>query len=176
MKLRILAALSALLVAASCAGTPGPSDRILSDRTLDIEEFFEGRVVAHGQFQDLFGNVARRFTVDIDGTWDGRTLRLVEDFTYDDGSTEQRIWTLEKTGEQTWRGSAPGVLGVAEGIERGDTFNLRYRIDLPVRSGTTRVAFDDWMWLLEDDRLLNRAYVSRFGIRVGEAIIVFEKQ
>jgi len=169
-------ALLAMLTLSACAGTPDLDDEVLSKRSLDLEKFFEGETVAHGQFQDLFGKVQRRFDVEISGTWDGRVLTLVEDFTYDDGETEQRIWTLEKTGEDTWKGTAPGVLGIATGREIGDTFNWTYRIDLPVRKGTMRVDFDDWMWLLTNDRMLNRAYVSRYGVRIGEAIIVFEKK
>ncbi len=165
-----------LLVLTSCAAKPRVPDTFLSDRELNLEEFFEGKSVAYGQFQDILGNVSRRFTVDIDGTWDGETLRLVEDFTYDDGATEQRIWTLTKVSENEWIGTAPGVLGEASGIERGDTFNWKYKIDLPVKDGTMRVDFDDWMWLLEDDRLLNRAYLSRFGFRLGEVVIFFEKK
>jgi hypothetical protein len=38
------------------------------------------------------------------------------------------------------------------------------------------VSFDDWMWLLTDDRLLNRAYMSRFGVPIGEVIIFFERR
>lgn len=166
----------ALLVLAGCTGKPNADDALLSDRTLNLEEFFEGRVVAYGQFQDVFGTVRRRFDVEINGTWDGETLTLVEDFVYEDGSTEQRIWTLEKTGEDTWRGTAPGVIGTATGVERGDTFNWQYTIDLPVPDGTLRVTFDDWMWLLSEDRLLNRAYMSRAGIDIGDVIIAFEKR
>ena len=173
--MRILLALRLILGLASCTGRPGLKDEVLTDRDLNLEEFFEGRSIAHGQFQDRFGTVKRRFVVEIDGTWDGKNLRLVEDFTYDDGETEQRIWTLTKTGEDTWTGTAPGVLGEATGVERGDSFNWTYRIDLPVRDGTMRVDFDDWMWLMTEDRLLNRAYVSRFGVTLGEAIIMFEK-
>lgn len=171
-----LLALFAFFTLLACSGTPDLNDKPLSDRAFNLEDFFAGQTVAHGQFQDVFGNVQRRFHVKISGKWDGRFLRLVEDFTYDDGDTEQRIWTLEKTGEDTWKGTAPGVLGIATGRENGDTFNWTYRIDLPVRKGTMRVDFDDWMWLLADGRVLNRAYVSRFGIRIGEAIIVFEKK
>jgi len=40
---------------------------------------------------------------------------------------------------------------------------------------TIKVTFDDWMWLLSDDRLLNRAYVKRFGVDIGDVIIIFEK-
>lgn len=160
---------------AGCTGKPALDDEKLSDRQLNLEQFFEGNLIAYGQFQDVFGTVRRRFEVEIEGTWDGETLTLVEDFVYEDGSTEQRIWSLQKTGDQTWEGTAPGVIGVASGEERGDTFNWRYTIDLPVPDGTLRVAFDDWMWQLTEDRLLNRAYMKRFGVDIGEVIITFEK-
>jgi hypothetical protein len=124
--------LLAFFTLAACAGKPSPNDPLLSDRELDLEEFFEGRTVAYGQFQDVFGTVRRRFEVTIDGTWDGRTLILDENFVYEDGSTENRVWTLRKTGPDAWSGTAPGVLGTARGAERGDTFNWRYTIDLPV--------------------------------------------
>jgi hypothetical protein len=164
-----------VMVLAGCTGKPALEDEKLSTRNLNLEEFFEGKTVAYGQFQDIFGTVRRRFEVEITGTWDGETLTLVEDFVYEDESTEQRIWTLVKTGEDTWRGTAPGVIGEAFGEERGDTFNWRYTIDLPVPDGTLRVTFDDWMWLLTEDRLLNRAYMKRFGVDIGEVIITFEK-
>jgi hypothetical protein len=31
------------------------------------------------------------------------------------------------------------------------------------------------MWRLDETRLLNRAYVSRFGVDLGEVIIFFER-
>ena len=164
-----------VVILAGCTGKPALEDEKLSTRNLNLEEFFEGKTVAYGQFQDIFGTVRRRFEVEITGTWDGETLTLVEDFVYEDESTEQRIWTLVKTGKDTWRGTAPGVIGEAFGEERGDTFNWRYTIDLPVPDGTLRVTFDDWMWLLTEDRLLNRAYMKRFGVDIGEVIITFEK-
>ena len=160
---------------AACTGKPNLDDPALSGRTLNLEEFFDGNVVAHGQFQDVFGTVRRRFTVEIEGSWDGQTLTLVEDFVYEDQSTEQRVWTLTKTGPDSWQGTAPGVIGTATGQEKGDTFNWQYTIDLPVPDGTLRVTFDDWMWLLTEDRLLNRAYMKRAGIDIGDVIITFEK-
>jgi hypothetical protein len=183
MIIRILcpaAILLAALTLSACTGKPSLDDPPLGDRELNLEEFFEGRTVARGQFQDVFGTVRRRFDVTIDGTWDGDRLTLVEDFTYEDGSSERRVWTLRKSGPDTWEGTAPDVIVRATGEERGDAFNWRYTIDLPVPSadGTTetvRVTFDDWMWLLSEDRLLNRAYMRRWGIDIGEVIIFFEK-
>ena len=175
MMLRFFA-LAMIWMLSACVGKPALDDPKLSDREFNLEDFFDGQVVAQGQFQDVLGTVRRRFDVMIHGTWDGQTLRLVEDFVYEDDSTEQRIWTLQKTGPQTWQGTAPGVIGVARGEERGDTFNWRYEIDLPVPDGTLRVTFDDWMWQLSEDRVLNRAYMKRFGVDIGEVIITFEKR
>lgn len=167
-----------LLFLAACAGKPSFEHPALSERKLDMERFFEGRFKAYGQFQDRFGKVRQRFVVDMTGEWDGQVLTLTEDFTYESGATEQRIWELTKTGDDTWRGTAAGVIGEATGREDGDRFNWRYTIDLPQpdKGGTMRAEFDDWMWLLSDDRLLNIAYVERFGVRLGTVTITFEKQ
>lgn len=177
--MRAFAAFAFLLLAA-CTGKPALDDPNLSVQKLNLEEFFVGKTVAKGQFQDIFGTVRRRFDVEITGTFDGRKLRLVEDFVYEDGATEQRVWTLVKTGPDTWSGTAPGVIGTATGVEKGDAFNWRYTIDLPIPSAdgsveTMRVKFDDWMWLMGDGRLLNRAYVKRFGADIGDVIIWFER-
>lgn len=160
-----------------CSVHPRPDQQPLSTRQLNLEEFFAGRVTAHGQFQDAFGRVSRRFDVAMRGRWDGRVLTLTEDFRYSDGTAERRVWTLTKTGEETWEGSAPGVIGTAKGEERGDSFNWRYTIDLPKADGTTvRVSFDDWMWLVADRRVLNRAYMQKYGLTLGEVTIFFEKE
>lgn len=176
----LLLALASALALSACTGKPSLDDPLLTDRELELEEFFDGDFVAQGQFQDIFGTVSRSFVVTIRGDWNGERLRLVEDFVYEDGSTEQRVWTLVKTGPETWEGTAPGVIGVATGIEDGNRFNWQYEIDLPVpradgAQDTVRVTFDDWMWLQSDDRLLNRAYMQRWGIDVGEVIISFER-
>jgi hypothetical protein len=182
--MRLLLLFAPLLLAA-CTGKPSFDDPALSGRQLDLERFFDGTVVAQGQFQDVFGKARRRFDVTVKGDWDGERLRLVEDFVYEDGSTERRIWTLRKTGpdsaSQTWEGTAPGVIGKATGREDGDRFNWRYTIDLPVPvadgpAETVRVTFDDWMWLMSEDRVLNRAYMKRFGLDIGDVIITFEKR
>ena len=170
----------ALTLLTACTGKPSFDDPSLSDRKLNLEEFFDGDLIAYGQFQDIFGTVRRSFVVTIDGDWDGERLRLVEDFVYEDGSTEQRIWTLTKTGPDSWVGTAPGVIGQATGQEQDNRFNWVYTIDLPIPSAngeteTMRVSFDDWMWLLSEDRLLNLAYVKRYGFDIGVVTISFEK-
>ena len=164
-----------LFLISGCGLKPSLDDPKLSNVQLDLEKFLVGDLVAYGQFQDVLGNVSRRFMVNMNGEWDGTNLKLIEDFVYSDGTTEQRIWYLTKTGEQAWNGTAKGVIGQAEGLEDGDTFYWNYTIDLPVPDGTMRVTFDDYMWLISEDRMLNKAYMSKFGVPLGEVTIMFEK-
>ena len=164
-----------LFLISGCGLKPSLDDPKLSNVQLDLEKFLVGDLVAYGQFQDVLGNVSRRFIVNMNGEWDGTNLKLTEDFVYSDGTTEQRIWYLKKTGEQAWNGTAKGVIGQAEGLEDGDSFYWNYTIDLPVPDGTMRVTFDDYMWLISEDRLLNKAYMSKFGVPLGEVTIMFEK-
>lgn len=146
--------------------------------TLKIEEYFAGQTKAWGVFQDRFGKVRRRFVVDINGTWDedSQTLKLVEDFNYDDGEIEQRIWTITKTGPDSYKGTAKGVVGEALGQSAGNAFNFKYQFDLPVEGKIWRVSFDDWMYLQTDkDILFNKATIRRWGFTLGDVYIFFDK-
>ena len=146
-----------------------------SKPVLVLEEYFAGRTVAAGLFQDRFGNVRRQFTVDIEGRFEDGTLTLVEDFEYADGETEQRIWTLNKLDGHRYEGTAEGVIGRASGEARGNAFNWKYTFDLKVGESVWRVDFDDWMFLQPGGVVINRATVSKWGITLGEVTLSFHK-
>ncbi len=145
---------------------------------LKIEEYFAGKSKAWGVFQDRFGKVRRSFVVEINGDWneDGQTLVLTEDFIYDDGETEQRVWMITKTGDGSYLGKADGVVGTARGKSSGNAFNFKYTFDLPVEGKTWRVTFDDWMYLQDKNILFNKATIRRWGFRIGDVYIFFDKR
>ena len=67
-----------------------------------LENFFSGEISAWGLFEDPFGIIRKRFTCKITGKWDDKlkTLKITEDFLYDDGVKENRNWELlKKLGE-----------------------------------------------------------------------------
>ena len=167
--------LLAVLIGISGCSNMKPEDFAGSEPTLLIEEYFAGRTKAWGIFQDRFGRLRRQFEVEIDGTWDGETLTLVEDFLYDDGETEQRIWRITKRGEHAYEGRAEGVIGVANGLAYGNALNWTYQFALKVEDDTWNVTFDDWLFLQSDDVLINRAEVTKFGFKLGEVTLVFRK-
>lgn len=173
-KIKYLAAALAMTLAA-CGG-PDLADHAEQGPELELEQFLVGELTAHGVFQDRFGTVRRSFVVDILGEWDGETLTLTEDFIYEDGTTEQRIWRLTQTSDETWTGTAEGVVGEASGEESGNAFNWRYTIDLKTPDGELRASFDDWLWQIDDQVMVNRAYVTKFGIEIGQLSIFFRRK
>jgi len=174
--MRRMIAAAMLLVLAACGGRPDLADYAGQGPELELERFLDGRLTAHGVFQDRFGDLRRAFVVDVVGDWDGETLTLTEDFTYEDGSTERRVWRLTQTGPESWTGSAEGVVGVAAGEESGNAFNWRYTIDLKTPDGTLRATFDDWIWRIDDRVMVNRAYVTKWGIEIGTLSIFFRRE
>lgn len=175
MMLRIpLLLLLALSVLWGCSSMK-PEDFADTEPRFVVEDYFDGKVRAWGLFEDRFGTIRRQFTVDIEGTWDGRELTLVEDFLYDDGATERRIWRIEKIDENTYRGRADDVVGEAVGRSYGNALKWDYNFDLAIGDRTWRVHFDDWMLLQADGVMINRAKVTKWGIEIGEANIFFRK-
>ncbi|MCP4002209.1 MAG: DUF3833 domain-containing protein [Gammaproteobacteria bacterium] len=140
-----------------------------------LEEYFEGRTMAWGLFEDRFGNVQRQFVVTMDGTWDGTTLILNEDFVYNDGETENRVWTLTKTDEFNYQGSTQNSVGIAAGTRSGNAFHWKYDFNLKVGDDTWKVTFDDWMFMQPNGVLLNKATVTRWGFKLGTVYLSFSK-
>lgn len=143
---------------------------------LDLREFFSVPVDAWGMFQKRGGEVVKRFHVRILGRSEGERLILDERFTYSDGSTQQRVWTLTPDGPGRWRGRAADVVGEARGEVAGNTFRWRYTLSLPVEEDVYEVQLDDWMYLIDENTLANRSFMSKFGVEVGQITLFFRRQ
>jgi len=173
MKRRLWLA-AAVLALAGCAG-PKPSDYAAERPLLDLREYFNGDVVAHGIFTDRSGKVVRRFTVLMKCSWNGDDGVLDEYFTYSDGEKQRRVWRLKKWPDGRYTGTADDVIGEASGQAAGNAFNWRYTLALPVDGKVYHVQFDDWMYLVDERVMLNKAVMSKFGITLGEVTLAFSK-
>lgn len=171
----VLLAAAGTLALAGCASAPSPADYAAEQPVLDLKRYFDGELVAHGIFTDRGGKVARRFVVQMTGRWNGNQGELDERFTYSDGKTERRVWRLTDLGNGRWEGRADDVVGVAQGVSAGNALNWRYTLALPVDGRVWEVQFDDWMYLVDDKVMLNKAVMSKFGIRLGEVTLSFTK-
>ena len=169
-----LLALSALLT--GCGTTITPADYAAEKPVLNLQTYFNGTVDAWGIFQDRSGKVVKRFTVVMRCKWEGDVGTLDEDFSYSDGTKQKRIWTLKKVGANRFIGTAPDVVGQAEGSVSGNAFRWQYVLDLPVDGSNYHMTFDDWMFQMDEHVMINRAVMSKFGIRLGEVTLSFKKR
>lgn len=171
---------------------------------LDLQQYFNGTLDAYGVFTDRSGAVVKRFTVLMVCSWTGNEGVLDEDFTYSDGTKQRRIWRLTKLADGRYTGRADDVVGVAQGQARGNTFYWTYTLNLPINGkpsdagppqgasapvggsepratgnvGATiiEVQFDDWMYLMTDKVMLNKATMRKYGVKLGEVTLSFTKR
>lgn len=172
---RALLLAGAALALAGCAG-PQVGDYAAEQPALDLQRYFNGRVDAWGLFSDRSGKVVKRFTVAIEGRWQGDEGVLDEDFRYCDGTRQRRIWHIRKLADGRYSGTADDVVGTAQGLARGNALRWNYTLALPVDGRTWQVQMDDWMYLVNDQVLLNKTVMSKFGIRLGEVTISFARK
>ena len=174
--LHLAAALSAVETV-GCSSID-PQVYVREKPALDLRQYFNGTLVGHGLFMDRSGQVQRRFVVTIKASWNGDTGTLDEDFAWSDGEREKRVWTLRPVAGQPgrWRGTAADVKGEAAGTVAGNALNWTYTFMLKTKEGKRYdIDFDDWMFLIDDKVMLNRAVMTFWGFKVGEVLISFSR-
>ena len=79
-------------------------------------------------------------------------------------------------GQARYSGQAGDVIGTADGQAAGNALRWSYTLRLPVDGRDIDVQFDDWMYLMDERVMLNKAVMSKFGIRLGEVTLSFYKK
>ena len=142
---------------------------------LIIEEYLSGSVKAWGVLQNRSGKVTRQFKADLNGKWDGSTLILDEIFNWSDGEKQKRQWTINKIDDHHYEGTASDVVGTAKGFSYGPAFKFEYVLLVPVKGRKIKITFDDWIFMQDERVAINRAIMTKFGIKVAELTVMFVK-
>jgi hypothetical protein len=58
----------------------------------------------------------------------------------------------------------------------GNALRWRYVLSLPVDDKVYDVHLDDWMYLIDENTLANRSFMSKFGVEVGQVTLFFRKR
>jgi hypothetical protein len=171
---RLLAMVMSLLAVNGCSRVQ-LEDSAQSSPVFDPLVFFSGHTRAWGIVQDWRGRVVRQFQVDMQGRVVGDELVLDERFVYADGERDTRQWRIERAGHGRFSGRAGDIVGAASGEAAGNALRWNYQMDLTVDGSSYRVNFDDWMWQLDGEALVNRSYIRKFGITVAEVTLFMLK-
>ncbi len=164
-----------LLTGLSGCGAVTVDEYANNQPTLVPETFFQGQLTAHGVIKDRGGKVIRYFNADIKAYWQDGIGTLEEDFLFDDGEPDRRVWTLTPTGEGQYVGTAGDVVGEGKISVAGNSMFLDYVLQIPWDDGTLDLRIDDRMYLVNPTTLINESIMTKFGIRVGEILLVISK-
>jgi hypothetical protein len=166
--------LSVIFLISSCS--TAINDYQDSHPTFDIKSYFNGDVIAWGIVQDYTNKVTRRFCVEINGKWQGNTGVLAETFYFNDGEISYRNWQLTKQLDGTYAGTAEDVDGIAIGKHNGFAFQFNYTLNLMLDNDTYKVSMDDWMYQLDQHRVMNKTSMKKFGLEVANITLFFDKE
>lgn len=154
--------------------TFAPLEEAQAKPTFALEEYFIGKTVAKGIFESKVAKSRREFDVYLTGTWDGKTLRLREDFVYADGEKDRKTWVFTKVEEGKYIGTREDVVGNTVLTISGNVARFSYDVMIP-RKGKKpiKVHFSDKMVLKPGGIVLNTARVSKFGLPIGKVAVNF---
>jgi len=164
-----------LTILTGCANKMKPTDFRDQKPRLIIEDYLSGTVKAWGALQNRSGKVTRQFKADLNGKWDGSQLVLDEVFNWTDGEKQTRQWTILKINEHNYEGTASDVVGKAKGYSYGPAFKFEYVLLVPVKGKNIKITFDDWIFMQDERVAINRATMTKFGIKVAELTVMFVK-
>ena len=173
LDVRLLIVIIPLLVSCSSVQV---SDYAANKPVLILEEFFNGRLIANGLVKSRSGRVERYFTAVIDASWENGIGTLDEDFVFNDGETQQRIWTLVPQADGRYIATAPDVVGEGTLQVAGNSAFLDYVLRVPYHDNEYDIQIDDRMYLVSDKVLLNESLLTKWGFEVGSLTLVIEKQ
>ncbi len=164
-----------LLVIISGCSSVNVNDYKNFEPTLLPEDFFNGSLTAHGVVKNRSGKVIRVFTAEIKATWKNNIGTLDEDFIFDDGEKQKRIWTLMPTSKNSYQATAGDVVGIGSATLAGNSLFLKYVLRVPYNESTIDLTIDDRMYLLDKETLINESVMYKFGVRVGTILLVIKK-
>ncbi|WP_372958745.1 DUF3833 domain-containing protein [Marinobacter sp.] len=158
-------------------GCAGPSIDDYRDRSpaLVPDQFFRGSLVARGVVKDMSGEVIRTFDAYIEASWNEDGIGTLDEvFRFDDGEIDTRVWTLTPE-DGGYRAEAGDVVEPGFMSWQGNAINMNYVLRVPYGDGTIDVRMDDWMYLVTPDTLINETAMSKWGIPVGEVVLVIRR-
>ncbi len=147
-----------------------PSDYAGKGPQFDLRRHLNGPILCEGVIYGPTGRVSSRFIADMEGKWNGQTGTLSERFRYDNGSVQDRAWTLRLGNDGVIHATAPDVVGQGTGRAEGPAVQLRYRIRLDKDAGGHVLDVVDWMYLMDNGTIMNRSQFRKFGIKVAELV------
>ena len=143
---------------------------------IDPKTFFNGELWAHGVIKNRGNRVIRTFSAKINAYWMDGIGTLEEDFVFNDGEEQRRVWTLTPNESGGYTGTADDVIGDGLLTLSGNSVFLDYILRIPYGDSSIDVRVDDRMYLVSPEVLINESRMKKFGVTVGFIDLVIIRQ
>ena len=172
------ATLFLLIIIAVLQGCAAATVEQYSDFTpvFDPKAFFTGQLSAHGVVKNRGGAVIRTFNAEIQAHWQDNIGTLIEDFNFNDGESQRRIWTLTPDNHGAYIGTANDVIGSSEMRYAGNSVFMAYTLRINYDESTLDVHVDDRMYLVAPNVLINESRMTKYGVEVASIILTIIRQ
>lgn len=159
----------------ACSGTD-IKDYATNTPTFIPEQFFNGKLSAHGVLKNRSGEVTRYFNAEIDASWRESVGTLAERFEFNDGEIQYRTWTLTPTTTGNYTATAGDVVGEGLAQTSGNTMKLAYALEIDYQGSPMVLKVEDWMWLVDEHTVINQSTLRKWGFQVGSIQLTILKQ
>ncbi len=140
------------------------------------DKFFEGPTRSWGVMEDRAGHPKSRFRTEMMGRREGGGLVVTQDFTFEDGHRQQRVFRLRRIDDHRYEATANDVVGVSRGEAYGNVFHWEYTLALRPGNPLANVRFKLWMYLQADgETMINRVRITKLGVTVAETTEYFHR-
>ena len=123
--MKILAILSLIIVVAMFAKdfffgfrSQTPADYAGTGPQFILKQHLNGRILSEGLVYGPNGKMTNSFVAELFGEWDGDSGTLSENFTYSNGKTQARKWTLKIGENNTFTATADDIVGAGHGVKQ----------------------------------------------------------
>lgn len=147
-----------------------PSDYAQNLPQFDITKNLGGVMKSEGVLYGPTGKVALSFVATMVGEWSGNVGTLKENFTYSNGTEQNREWTITLHDNGRIAVTAPDVIGEGDGVISGNTLMIKYKLQLTKEAGGHVLDVVDWLYLMENGVVINKSEMRKYGVKVAELV------
>ena len=151
-------------------------DYIDPGKTLDLRQFLSGDLEVFGVACDYSKSIREVFYIDMNVVWLGNEGHLEETMNYESGKEEKRVWDFKFQDYQNYTATGTNVVRTATGKQEGNTAILKYGFVTPYGFIKMHLSMDDRWFLIDNNTAVNRIFMKKFGIGVGEVMMVVKKK
>lgn len=158
--------LAALLVT-GCDRSPDPPAG--SGPPFDPVTFFDGHTKSWGVVEDRSGAPSEWIVTDSHGEKQGPDhLTMQQHLTFQDGTTQERDWTLWRSGPAQFDATANDMIGIAKGTADGNIFHWQWVLARGPANGLLNVTMNQWMYRMADGSVMIRSTISKLDVILAE--------